>query len=267
MKSKFFGVILGGLLALAGVAGAQEVKTIDLKPENTLVLRGPVDSNSASKAVKDLLTSQEETVYLFLASPGGSIFAGLELVDTIKSSGKNVICVADFAASMAFVILQACNERYVTQYGVLMQHVASFGLQGEAPNNFSMTSFLRSVFRKMNKEQADRLGMSVSDFNKKTRSDWWLMGSDAVKNNAADGVAQVRCSKELINKKETIDVATLFFTVTLTFSGCPTISQPIEQPKANRFVNSLEAEREYVKTLKSFDPKGNMRPTNKKRGK
>ena len=232
--------------------------TLVLKPENTISLRGQVSQASVSKAIQEILTSKEDTLYLHLNSPGGSIFAGLELVETIKNSGKKIICVADFAASMAFVILQSCHERYVTNYGVLMQHVASYGLNGNEPNNFKMAKFIRKVVRKLNREQAKRIGLSPKEFYSKTRSDWWIFGDDAVKNNTADKVTGLSCSKELIDQVEEVTVPVFIFSVKLKFSKCPLITSPLEEPSPSKELTK-EEQGLLDKFMLNYSPKDNMK--------
>lgn len=216
-----------GLIALLFSTSAFGQK-IELTPRNSVSLRGAVSTESVSRAILNILKSDEKELYLFIDSPGGSIFAGMELVELLKSTDKKVVCVTNFAASMAFVILQACHERIVTNNGVLMQHVASYGLQGNEPNNYRMAQFLRRVVNKLDTEQAERLGLTRQQFQRLTRDDLWLIGDEALKLKAADRVGTVSCSKELINQTEKHQVRVLFFVIEVTMSKCPLINAPVK---------------------------------------
>ena len=55
--------------------------------------------------------------------------AGSRIVDEIQK--YDLDCIAHKAYSMGFVILQACNKRYITQYSSVMQHQISYGVSNE----------------------------------------------------------------------------------------------------------------------------------------
>ena len=76
-------------------------------------------------------------IYIYISSPGGSVMEGMKIVDLIKSlekSGRQVSCISDFSASMAFIILQSCPKRLATFSSILMQHQMSLGLEGNIEN-------------------------------------------------------------------------------------------------------------------------------------
>ena len=231
---------------------------ITLTPSNTVVLDGEVNGNSVAQVMHDLYVSPAETQYLFINSPGGSIIDGLKLVNFLHSTDKNIVCVANFAASMAFVILQSCKTRLVTEDAVIMQHVASYSVQGQEPNNYSLVNFVRSIIKKMDKMQAERLGMTVEQFKSRTRDDWWLFDGDAVTEKAADGVVYPTCSPELAKQTKTITVRQFIFTAKLVVSGCPLIQGPLDvksesgqegRPEYQDFLKSLRWKDEILKNL------------------
>lgn len=210
------------LLFSVGANGA-----IQLTPANTVTLKGPVMGPMISNAIKSLADSKEETTYLVIDSPGGSIIAGLELAKYLQNTDKNIVCVAKTAISMAFVILQACNERVVMNDSVLMQHVASYSLEGDEPNNYSRAKFIRSIVTEMEATQAARIGLSLKSFKSKTRDDWWLYGQEAVDANAADEQDVVLCDESMVSDTYMIKVPVMFFVVDLKFSKCPLVSAPL----------------------------------------
>ena len=112
-------------------------KLITLNNENTVILRGPVDENSVSSVVTNLNKIDESKINLYINSPGGSVHHGNVLIEEIRglqASGKEINCIADFAASMAFIILQSCSNRYALNSSVLMQHQMSLMLGGPINN-------------------------------------------------------------------------------------------------------------------------------------
>lgn len=220
---KFFSIFIAIVWSASPALSAEH---ITLTKENSVVLRGEVTSASVDKALAEVLQNPSSDLYLYITSPGGSIMAGIHFMDKLRSSGKNITCIADIAASMAFVILQGCNKRYVMNSSIIMQHVASYGLEGEAPKNWKMVQMIHRMLDIMDKAQADRLKMSLSEFRSKVRDDWWLLGSDAVAARAADKVVEVACNAELQRSRVKEQIAVFIFKVDVTWYGCPLHRSP-----------------------------------------
>lgn len=256
---KLLALFLFAFVLLAPIARSADIEdgVIVLKPGNTIALRGEVDGMSVSKLIDALFMNNSEEVYLFIDSPGGSVVDGMRFIDVMKASGKKIICIANTAASMAFSILQSCDERYITEHGVIMQHVGSYGLRGQAPNNKSMTMFINRMFDSLNEIDAKRLGMTVDAFQKKIRDDWWLFGKDALAAKAVDGVVLVRCSKEMTEKRVSEEVATFFGSFTVIYSGCPIASDPLEikTKTANPRMSAFDFDNEFAKFMDALSPR------------
>lgn len=197
--------------------------------ENTIVMRGEVDSSSVSKVISSLMTAEGDTVNLFLSSPGGSVLDGAQLVQAIRSVNKKVVCVTDFSASMSFVIFQACDERIVLESSILMQHVPSFGLRHQPqPNALAFVEFIKQMTNTIDKAQAARMELTLERFRQLTRDDYWLFGREAVKAKAADRVAQAICTPDLTKKeeKEKISIFGGLVVLNVTWSKCPLVTEP-----------------------------------------
>jgi ATP-dependent protease ClpP protease subunit len=193
-----------------------------------VVLRGEVNGSTVSKAIAGILSAPGNNVTLFLDTPGGSVFDGMQLVDVIKATNKKITCVASTAASMGFVVLQACDERIIMHSGVIMQHLMAGGTRGNLPNMVKFVDLLVSISERTEREQAARIGISVEQFKKNVANDWWLLGEDAVKAGAADRVAPVTCTPDAIAKKVDEKIQTLFGTISVTWSGCPLLGFPLD---------------------------------------
>ena len=94
-----------------------------------VILRGKVEDNLAIYAELIFLlgnVTEEDTVNIFICSPGGSVFAGMEIANAIRASKAQVnTIIAGLAASIAAVIWLAGKERYVLPYSLLMIHGSS----------------------------------------------------------------------------------------------------------------------------------------------
>jgi ATP-dependent protease ClpP protease subunit len=252
MKILFVGLLSLLALLVGTNLWSKQVRTIDLNPENTVVLRGEINSDSVSKAIVNMYAAPGPDVYLFIDSGGGSVLDGLRLINAIDASPHKVHCIASVAASMAFIILQACPDRLIVNNALLMQHVASYGVEGREPNNYEFAMLMRKISNDLNERQAKRIGMSLDEFNKKTMADWWLWDSEAIKVNAADEKVKVTCTKDLVDKRIIESFTFLIFKVEIVFSGCPLISEPLSIDMPQDTINDADAKIQIDKKLKTY---------------
>jgi ATP-dependent protease ClpP protease subunit len=181
--------------------------TIELEDGNFVALIGKVDENSVSGVLERVSASKSKHMYLFISSPGGNIVAGAQLIAALHGSGKHFTCIADFAASMAFVILQSppCTERLVMSSSITMQHQAAYGIEGKDANNQSMMKFIQSMISSHDTFQAKRLGLTLEQFKNRTHDDWWLWGLNSITEGVADREALVKCTGNLASQHETLE--------------------------------------------------------------
>lgn len=198
-------------------------KTIHLNTTNVLTIRGTIDDAVANQFVYDLNKDiNRGSKYVYLDTNGGSVSAGSRIVDEIQK--YELDCIAHRAYSMGFVILQACNNRYITQYSSVMQHQISYGVSNEKAKVESYVNFIDQIGEKLDKMQAKKIGMLYDDFKKKTYNDWWLSGDNIILDNVADEIVNVKCSKSLTNTNYTISTGYQDH----IYSACPLVNDPIE---------------------------------------
>lgn len=207
----------------------QETKLIELTENNFVAIRGVVDESTSSRFISDIMKIKGNRIYVYLTTPGGSVISGMSIVQTIntlQASGKEIVCIADRAASMGFVIFQACAQRYVMEHSILMQHQVSLGVEGQYEQVKSYLKMIETLDKKMNKRQAEKLGMSPEEFHANVQHDWWLHGEDGVENGAADEVVNVVCDFDA-SKTYEIKRYSWFGEINLQFSLCPLIHNPL----------------------------------------
>jgi ATP-dependent Clp protease, protease subunit len=202
-----------------------------LTEKNHVVIRGEVNGESVSKWILELNNIKDKDVVVYINSPGGSVLAGMTFVEQIQQmtkAGKNVVCVADVAASMAFIILQSCPNRYVTSASILMQHQMSLKLGGQIENVKTYLNFLDGIEEDLNLMQAKKMDMDPDDFKRLIAHDLWLSGSSIMKHNAADKMVHVGCDSVLLTKVHKEEIDTFFGTIVLTYSKCPLARDPVD---------------------------------------
>ena len=212
-------------------AGLVKADLIELKKDNFVSLREPISQDSSSRLLSKLnaIESKHEIIYIYINSPGGSVIAGLEIINYIKSlqqRGKEVKCIAHNAMSMAFLIFQFCSQRFILHSSTLMQHQMSLEAVGKLYDMNSRMGYLNSLETSLNQQQATRLDMKIEDFTKIIQNDWWLYAEDIIKYKAADKIVSLFCSFD--NYDETVVSPTLFGDVALKYSACPLINYPLQ---------------------------------------
>lgn len=208
---------------------------VEFTTQNLIVLRGPIMPESASKFVKDFheLEHRDEVqrIYIYVKSPGGSIFAGDYITNILRASKKEVVVIIDFAASMAFHISHFGSKRLMLPTGTMMQHHASGGTgRGEFPNVDKQWNWIKRKVSMMNKfDAAACKNTSYNEFMTKIDRDWWLLSEEALEAGCIDGVAtSVTCSKDLMEKVVREEFSFFGMKILVTWSGCPLETYPRE---------------------------------------
>jgi len=206
-------------------------KPILLTLKNSVVLDSQVTQKSVDKAAQALLKLSNEAplseeLFLVLDSPGGSVMAGLNFIQLIKSIPQRVSCIAMYAASMAHGILQQCTgDRYVTENGVIMIHRASGSISGQF-NDGEMESrlaFWKQVVTNMEAKSAARQGISLEEYKKLAKDEYWCYGAQCVHDNVADIETNIKCSKKMVETTITKQKRFFFGTYKIEKSACPLI--------------------------------------------
>lgn len=118
-----------------------EYERKELRKQRTIILSGEIDTGSAHEFIEDihiLVNTNKEPINIIITSPGGSAFAGFAIIRAIRYAKRHGVKVVGSvygqAMSMAFFILQCCDERVMGELCVLMAHGVTTGLVGDMRN-------------------------------------------------------------------------------------------------------------------------------------
>lgn len=210
--------------------------TIELTNDNFVSLRGEINELTINNVINNLLNLKSDIRYIYINTNGGSVDAGLNLINTMKNLESNNIvvnCIAKTAISMGFAIFQSCKNRYVFEYSTLMQHQISLnGMGGEIRNVNSYLKFINNMENKLNKIQANRIGINLKDFEDKIHDDWWMDSEEAIQNNVADKIVTIKCN--FVNVQEEVEIFTIFGKITTIYMKCPQISGIVKIKENNK---------------------------------
>lgn len=211
----------------------ETLKVLTLRPDNTLIFNEVVTDDSVAKfqlklnEMSNKLPASQEII-LVLYTPGGSVDAGMLLIDSVKAVPQKVKTLTIFAASMGFQFVQNLDERMIIPSGVLMSHRATLGLQGELDGEFDVRlNSIRRQVRYMDQIAANRMKMPLDAYKNLIRDEYWVHGFESVEDRAADKLILARCGKEMTGTEEK-EIPTFFGPITVVFSKCPLITAPLE---------------------------------------
>lgn len=163
--------------------------------ERIIFLGGVIDDAVANTVIAQLLFLQSEDpkkdISLYVNSPGGSITAGLAIVDAMNHIKPDVSTVAvGMAASMGAVILSAGKKgkRYALPNSEIMIHQPHGGAEGQATDiEIAAKRILKS--REMtNKILAENTGQPLSRIELDVERDFFMGSQDAKKYGIIDKV-------------------------------------------------------------------------------
>lgn len=188
---------------------------------------------------------KNEPIYLVIYSPGGSINAGLELIDFVGSIDRPIHTISIFAASMAFTIHQLIpNKRFVFEFGTLMAHKARGGFKGEFPGQIdSQYAFWKKRLDGIDRRIIEKIGgLDLADWKKMYENEMWLNGFNAVQKGFSDQLANFVCDDTLRGTRlETIIIFPYKFMV--EWSKCPLIPNPlsVKITYGNKIINDIKS--------------------------
>lgn len=243
--SKIIGVVVTTLVLTSAAQPeakqpeSQDPNKIILTKDNTVSLSGEVSDASAAQVVLkarelDSKLPSGYPIYLVMSTPGGSIDAGLEMIDNLKTLNRPVHTVTLFAASMGFQTAQGLGTRYVSPTGTLMSHKARGGLSGEFPGQFDSRYgyYLKRVLKLDEVVVARSSGkQTLAGYRAAYANELWCQGQECVDIGVADKSVQVACDKSLDGvQKDQVSLSFLGMEIKLdvTRAACPTITGILE---------------------------------------
>ncbi|HSX01821.1 MAG TPA: ATP-dependent Clp endopeptidase proteolytic subunit ClpP [Candidatus Saccharimonadia bacterium] len=166
-----------------------------LLKERIIFLGTAVDETVANLVVAQLLFLESEDkdkdIKLYINSPGGSVYAGLAMLDTMNLIKPDVstICVG-MAASMGAVLLAAGakGKRFSLPHSRIMIHQGSAGFEG-TPSDIEITA--REILNArgtLDQLLADATGKPLDQVHKDTDRDYWMSAAEATEYGLIDQV-------------------------------------------------------------------------------
>ncbi|MDR2775066.1 MAG: ATP-dependent Clp endopeptidase proteolytic subunit ClpP [Tannerella sp.] len=130
-------------------------------------------------------------ISIYINSPGGSVYAGLGIYDTMQfiSSKISTICTG-IAASMASVMLVAGakDKRFALEHSRVMIHQPMGGMQGQAADMEITVRQILKVKEELYKIISIHSGKPYEDVERDSDRDYWMTAAEAKEYGMIDEV-------------------------------------------------------------------------------
>jgi ATP-dependent Clp protease protease subunit len=133
----------------------------------------------------------KKDITMYINSPGGSVYAGLAMLDTMNFIKPDVSTVAvGMAASMGAVLLAggAKGKRYALPNSRIMIHQGSAGYQGTTPDIEIAAREVVKTVAKLNEILAEATGQTVEKVSKDSDRDYYMNAQEAKEYGLVDGI-------------------------------------------------------------------------------
>jgi ATP-dependent Clp protease protease subunit len=180
---------------------AYDIYSLLLK-ERIVFLGTPIDDQVANLVVAELLflsrEDPERDIEMYINSPGGQIYAGLAIYDTMQMIPNKISTVAvGVTASFGTVLLAAGTKghRYALPHATIHIHQPLGGAQGQASDIEIQAREILRLKARLNEIMSENTGKSLEVIEHDTERDFYLDADQAVEYGIVDQVLKTPVKK------------------------------------------------------------------------
>ena len=167
--------------------------------DRIIFLGEEINSVSANLVVAQLLHLEsqdaEKDISLYINSPGGEVYSGLAILDTMNFIKPQVTTISvGMAASMAAVLLSAGakGKRFCLPHSKVMIHQPSGGAQGPQTEIEIVAEEIKKTRRELNQILSDASGQPIEKVQADTERDNYLTAAEALDYGLIDRIVTSR---------------------------------------------------------------------------
>ena len=165
--------------------------------DRIVFLGTPIDDQVANAIIAQLLflahESPEQDIKLYINSPGGLVYAGLAIYDTMQMIEPDVAtyCIG-IAASMAAVLLAAGakGKRFALPHSRVLIHQGTSGFRGSVPDIEIQARETITLTTKLTELLAFHTGQSFERVKRDTERDYFMSAQEAREYGIVDHVLE-----------------------------------------------------------------------------
>jgi ATP-dependent Clp protease, protease subunit len=169
--------------------------------DRIIFLGGQVTADLANLVVAQMLFLEaedpEKDIYLYINSPGGSVYDGMGIFDTMNQIRPDVATICyGFAASMGAFLLSAGEKgkRMSLPSSRIMIHQPSGGAQGQQVDIAIQAKEILYIKNNLNDILAERTGQPLTKIQEDTERDFYMSAVEANEYGLIDTVIDRRVS-------------------------------------------------------------------------
>jgi len=177
---------------------AYDIYSLLLK-ERIIFLGTPIDDQVANVVVAQLLflnrEDPEKEIYMYINSPGGVIYSGLAIYDTMQMISNPISTWAiGVTASFGTVLLASGTKgkRYALPHATIHIHQPLGGAQGQASDIEIQAREILRLRERLNQIMATNTGQTIEVIERDTERDFYLDAEGAVKYGIVDQVLKTQ---------------------------------------------------------------------------
>ncbi|MCC7431266.1 ATP-dependent Clp endopeptidase proteolytic subunit ClpP [bacterium] len=163
--------------------------------QRIVFLNTPINDTVASLIIAQLLHLESEDperdIYLYVNSPGGVVYAGMAIFDTMQYIKPDVatICIGQ-AASMGAILLAAGTKgkRSILPHSRVMIHQPLGGLGGQATDMEIHAKEIIKLKTRLNEVLSEKTGQPVDKIKKDTDRNYFMSAYEAKEYGIVDEV-------------------------------------------------------------------------------
>lgn len=163
--------------------------------ERIIFLGTPIDDDVADSVVAQLLYLEaedpEKDIQIYLNSPGGAVYAGMAIYDTMQQIRPDVVTICyGLAASMGAFLLSggAPGKRMALPSARIMIHQPLGGAQGQAVDIAIQAKEILYIKQRLNQLIANHTNQTIEKVAADTERDFFMSSNDAKEYGLIDQV-------------------------------------------------------------------------------
>ncbi len=177
-----------------------------LMMDRIIFMGEPIDDYVANIVTAQLLfldsTDRTRDIQMYINSPGGSVYAGLGMYDTMQFVSPDIatICTG-IAASMAAILMCAGvkGKRSALRHSRIMMHQPSGAISGQATDIEITAKEIKKVKQELYNIIAHHTGKDIEVVAKDCDRDFWMSAQESKEYGLVDEVLLINPKKD--NKK------------------------------------------------------------------
>ena len=164
-----------------------------LLDDNIILLTGEINDIMAEVVMAQLLyldsLGKEEPIHIYINSPGGSVTAGLAILDTMRLVKSKIYtyCIG-LAASMGSILLSSGDKRYIVPHAEVMIHQPLGGTKGQATDIEIAAKHISRTKEVLNSILAENCGRTYEEVSQDTERDNWKSAAEALEYGLVDKI-------------------------------------------------------------------------------